>query len=101
MANWMRYLTARIQYALAGCDFDHPSRSTIRTCPVCGRREELDINDGASLNAWYMLRPGDKAAHFQHLRKSALPSVGRTGIPAASQQLGFDAGEQDPISAAK
>lgn len=101
MAALMRYLIARIRYALAGCDFNHPSGSTIRTCPVCGCREELDINDGASLNAWYTLRPGDKAAHFRHLSKSALPSVGRTGVPAATPRPEFDAGEHEPISTAK
>jgi len=38
--------------------------SNIRRCSVCGLREELDIDDGASLNAWYVIWKGYPEAHF-------------------------------------
>jgi hypothetical protein len=36
----------------------------MRSCRVCGRREELDIDDGVNLAAWYPVWEGYAGAHF-------------------------------------
>jgi hypothetical protein len=101
MADLMRYLIARIGYALAGCDFDHPRGSTIRTCPVCGRREELDINDGASLNAWHAVRKGDPQAHFRHLMRGAPSTFSRPSTAASGLYEEIESAEHETIPATK
>jgi hypothetical protein len=42
--------------------------SNVRTCGICGEREELDIDDGASLNAWYVTKKGNREAHINQDR---------------------------------
>jgi hypothetical protein len=44
-------------------------------------REELDVDDGASLNAWYTIWKGYPEAHFAEKRQRATPAqASRTGI---------------------
>lgn len=101
MANLMRYLAARMQYALAGCDFPRVEGATIRTCPVCDRREELDINDGASLNAWHVIRKGDPQAHFRHLKRSVPSTFSRPSTAASGFYEEIESAEHETIPATK
>ena len=41
----------------------------IRTCPVCGRTEELDFGGGHSGSIWVATNDGNRAAHV------AMPAV--------------------------
>ena len=45
-------------------DWNRPEGSNIRSCRVCGRREELDVDDGVNLAAWYPVWEGYAGAHF-------------------------------------
>jgi hypothetical protein len=52
-------------------DWHRPEGANIRSCRVCGRREELDIDDGVNLAAWYPVWEGYVGAHFGRRRKAA------------------------------
>jgi hypothetical protein len=53
-------------------DWHRPNGSNVRTCTICGRREELDIDDGVNLTAWYPLWQGYPRAHFVQPQASAV-----------------------------
>lgn len=52
-------------------DWDWSDGAEVRHCKLCGRREALDIYDGATLNAWYEVWKGYPRAHFA--KKASLP----------------------------
>jgi hypothetical protein len=52
-------------------DWNRPEGSTVRSCRVCGRREELDIDDGVNLAAWYPVWKGYAGAHFARRKAHA------------------------------
>jgi hypothetical protein len=45
-------------------EWNRPLDSNIRSCRVCGRREELDVDDGVNLAAWHPIWKGYPLAHF-------------------------------------
>jgi hypothetical protein len=101
MFNLARYLAARVQYALGGCDFVRREGTSIRICPVCGRREELDIDDGASLNAWNMLWKGYPERHFAGLRPQTSRRPLRPKAPSLDPMIQMDEQEHSPSSIVK
>lgn len=77
--------------------------SNVRRCSICGLREELDVDDGASLNAWYVIWKGYPEAHFG--KKGARPAAAQPrpigqGTPAGADDViathGSVARIQDP-----
>jgi hypothetical protein len=66
-------------------DWNRLEGSNVRSCRVCGRREELDVDDGVNLAAWYPVWEGYAGAHFgrRESRRAALdPRLPATGGPA-------------------
>jgi hypothetical protein len=63
-------------------DWNRPEGSNIRSCRVCGRREELDVDDGVNLAAWYPVWEGYAGAHFgrrKSRRAASDPQLPATG----------------------
>ena len=59
-------------------DWHRPEGSNVRSCRVCGRREELDVDDGVNLAAWYPVWEGYAGAHLgRQESRSALPNAQR------------------------
>jgi hypothetical protein len=101
MFNLARYVAARVQYALKGCDFVRREGANIRICPICGRREELDIDDGASLNAWNLLWKGYPERHFAGLRPQTSRAPLRPKAPGLEPTIQMDEPDRSPGSLAK
>ena len=97
MSNFFRYMLARAKYAMGGCDFVRRKGTDIRICPVCGRREELDIYDGGSVNAWHVLWKGYPDAHFAEF-KSKSP---RHAVQPSGALPDVDAPSPEPATLAK
>ena len=63
-------------------DWNRAEGSNIRSCRVCGRREELDVDDGVNLAAWYPVWEGYAGAHIGRRKSrstmpdSRLPATG-------------------------
>jgi hypothetical protein len=45
-------------------EWNRPEGSNMRSCRVCGRREELDVDDGVNLAAWHPVWEGYAGAHL-------------------------------------
>jgi len=57
-------------------DWNRPAGSNARSCRVCGRREELDVDDGVNLAAWYPVWEGYAGAHIGRRKsRSAVPDA--------------------------
>jgi hypothetical protein len=62
--HWSYLLFNFLRALVVVHDWSRPDGSTVRTCKICGRREELDIDDGVNLAAWYPVWDGYPKAHL-------------------------------------
>jgi hypothetical protein len=68
-------------------DWNRPEGSYVRSCRVCGRREELDVDDGVNLAAWYPVWEGYAGAHFG--RRESRSAAYDARLPAAGGNVGL------------
>jgi hypothetical protein len=68
-------------------DWNRVEGSNIRSCRVCGRREELDIDDGVNLAAWYPVWEGYAGAHLGRRKSRGAMTEPRRAATAGSAGL--------------
>jgi hypothetical protein len=68
-------------------DWNRAEGSNVRSCRVCGRREELDIDDGVNLAAWYPVWDGYAGSH--HGRRKSRVAVPDPRLSAAGGSAGL------------
>lgn len=80
MHHWKYLLFTFLRSLFIVHDWSRPDGSNIRSCRVCGRREELDVDDGVNLAAWYPVWEGYASGHFGRRElRSAAPDARLSG----------------------
>jgi hypothetical protein len=83
--HWSYLLFTFLRSLFIVHDWNRPVGATIRSCRVCGRREELDVDDGVNLAAWHPVWEGYPGAHFA--RRGAAHDGAR--LPATGGSAGL------------
>jgi hypothetical protein len=81
--HWSYLLFTFLRSLFIVHDWNRPVGATIRSCRVCGRREELDVDDGVNLAAWHPVWEGYPRAHFfrRKVQDARLPATsGSAGL---------------------
>jgi hypothetical protein len=76
-------------------DWYRPGGTDVRSCRVCGRREELDVDDGVNLAAWHPVWEGYAGAHFA--RRQARGAAADARLPGNGN--GGDLSDQNGAAA--
>jgi hypothetical protein len=99
--HWSYLLVNFLRSLFVVHDWSRAGGSTVRTCRICGRREELDIDDGVNLAAWHPVWDGYPRAHLaRQPGASAVPDTAAHTTGNRSDMNGADSAVA-PVSLAR